>query len=111
MAGTRVRGLADLRRRLALEHPARGVRLLCLLCCSRSRAAGIFLPLHAGGVLWAPASAFVATLLRLGGDLCPPLRDVHRRAAINPPLLAIPRAVLGREGDEPDWHLLLPAPS
>jgi hypothetical protein len=71
MAGVRVQGLATLWRWLTLEPPAKGVWFLCLLCYSRSRTAGIFLPFHVARVLWAPTSAFVTALLRLGGDLYP----------------------------------------
>jgi hypothetical protein len=83
----------------------------CLLCHSQSRATDIFHPPHATGVLRAPASASVATLLRFGGDLHPLMRDVCRRATIIPPLSDVPHVALDREGDEPDQHLLLLAPS
>jgi hypothetical protein len=71
MVGVGVQGLAVMWRRLALKPLARGVHFLCLLCCSRSRTTGIFLPFHFARVLQAPTLAFVTTLLRLGDDLCP----------------------------------------
>jgi hypothetical protein len=45
-----------------------------------------------------------------GGNLCPLLRDVHLCEAIGHPVQAVPHAMMGWEWDEPDWHLLLPAP-
>jgi hypothetical protein len=111
MVGIRIRGLATLRHRLALKPPARRVCFLCLLCCSRSHTAGILLPPHAAGVLWAPASAPVAALLCFGGDLHPLLWDVRQGKAIDSPLPAIPCGALGQEGAKPDQHLLLLAPS
>jgi hypothetical protein len=73
-----------------------------LLCCSQSCVASIILPPHATGVLQVPASAFVTALLHFGGDRRPLMRDVHWCVAVNPPILAVLHAALGREGDEPD---------
>jgi hypothetical protein len=83
----------------------------CLLCCCRSRAAGIPLPPQGAGVLWGPTTALVTALLHFGGNLHPLLWDVHRCAAIDSPLSVVPRVTLGWEGDKPDRHLLLLAPS
>jgi hypothetical protein len=87
------------------------VHLLCLLRYSQAFPASVLLPPYTDGVLRAPSSAPVAALLYSSGDLCPLLRDVRRRAAVSPPILAIPRVALDREQEESDRHLLLPAPS
>jgi hypothetical protein len=111
MVGAEVRQLVAVRCRFAIQPAAGGVVFLCLLCYSWSHAADILLSPHGAGVLRDPASAPVVTLLHFGGNHRPLLRDVRRRAAIDPPLPVVPRTALGREGDEPDRHLLLPAPS
>jgi hypothetical protein len=56
---------------LACQSSARGIHLLLLLHGGWVSAAGVLLPLHDTGVLWALAATPVATLPRSGGDLHP----------------------------------------
>jgi hypothetical protein len=78
----------------AHQPPARGVRLLLLLCRDWAGAIDVFLRLHAAGVLWAPTTSPVAALPHSGGDIHSLLRDVHLGVAVGHPIPDVPHAAV-----------------
>jgi hypothetical protein len=92
---------------LAHQPSTRRVHLLLLIRHGWAGATGVLLPLHATGILWAPATTLVVTLSHSGGNLHPLMRDVHLCAAIGQPILAVPHVAVVWEGLRPDRCLLL----
>jgi hypothetical protein len=64
---------------------------------------------HVAGELWSLAPSFDATCHHLGGDLHPPLEDVHGRVTVSVPALALLHAVsLQKERKQPGGLQLPP---
>jgi hypothetical protein len=80
VAGARLRAQAEAWSRATGQLGARGFRLLLGVRPGRAGATGAVVLPHAAGVLRAPATAPFPQLHHIGGDLCPPLRDVRRGA-------------------------------
>jgi hypothetical protein len=98
VVGAWSRAQAEARDHVTGQHGARRFSLLLDVCPGRAGAATVFLLLllHVARVFWALVVAPFTQLHHAGGNLRPPLRDVHGGAAIG----AVIPVILHNEGCE-----------